>query len=434
VRRRGPTSSRSAVFGFPLPGAEKSLRLHPTCLSAIRGNHNTKFASSLTKRALERRLTRNVFFSYRMSTMKDQTPDDVFALYSHYDLDAENYRVFIKPKLAETQSEACSILDSDAPQQDDEPVREPSRPRRVPSPESRVTQAEPEAFPAVPITHGNHRRPALQSLWCQPEPKTASGAVASYEQLASCSVSIHGLAGGVGVTTIAAVLARLLARAGRHCAVFTESALSILPIFFGGTRALADHRRFSGLRSVFQPSVNVVSREMFEPAGIAQTSDKTFIERNVPALSERFDHLIFDQPPGQVDSCGAASRIFVGAPDVNSVVGLKMISPHFKCTDTTRNAICVLNRFDPSQTLHRELLAWYKENFAEVLTISNSPLVPEALAEGLTVIDWAPRSSASRDLLRLYSSVSERLRSDRLPAVRQFDVTDFESEGVSLCQ
>ena len=41
----------------------------------------------------------------------------------------------------------------------------------------------------------------------------------------------------------------------------------------------------------------------------------------------------------------------------------------------------MLNRFDPSIPLHKELLGWYRENFRNLIVIREASLVTEALAE-----------------------------------------------------
>ena len=67
--------------------------------------------------------------------------------------------------------------------------------------------------------------------------------------------------------------------------------------------------------------------------------------------------------------------------------------------------ICLLNKFDSSQALHNEIHGWFQENFAQVLTIGRSDLLNEALAEGLTVVDWMPQSAVAADFTRLLTAI-----------------------------
>jgi hypothetical protein len=57
------------------------------------------------------------------------------------------------------------------------------------------------------------------------------------------------------------------------------------------------------------------------------------------------------------------------------------------------------------------VLGWYRESFSDVVTIRNSHLLPEALAEGTTVMDWAPDAPVTADFLNLFAVVNQLLAS-----------------------
>ena len=282
----------------------------------------------------------------------------------------------------------------------------------------------------VELTSVTANRAALRNLWNHVSPALATQTV-DIAALKSSSISIHGAAGGVGSTAIAAVLGRLLARSGRRCAIFDESESSALPIYFGTHKATADHRRFAGLYSVFEPGVRIVNRDMFESARPEKGSCTSFLERNAGQLSQQFDHVIFDQPSRCTEDTGAGLLVYVAIPDVGSLIGARKLKESLE--STSRQAICVLNRFDPSIPLHSEILSLYRANFSQVVTIHNSPLVPEALAEGTTVVEWAPRAKASVDFLNLFKLVSQQLALPGSADLGHSELFGLETERLPLC-
>jgi cellulose biosynthesis protein BcsQ len=82
----------------------------------------------------------------------------------------------------------------------------------------------------------------------------------------------------------------------------------------------------------------------------------------------------------------------------------------------------VLNQFDPSLPLHLDVREVLREQLGDRLlpfTLRRAPAVSEALAEGMTVLDYAPDAPVSQD----YRDVALWLRSVSPPAM-------VESRGV----
>ena len=377
--------------------------------------------------------------------MKAQLPDDIFALYAHYDLDGENYRVFPKaaPQKLESASTASDPLtpkitelklaDEAALLQDRSHPDTPTRTVVTAKLETPEFGEEFRSNPTRPeFAARAHTWAALHNLRRYVTTPTALDHTRVSKVLAASSFSIHGVAGGVGATTIAAVLARLLARSGRRVGIFDEQEFSTLPVFFGGNRIGRDQRRLAGLYSLFQPEIRILSHDVFEPAPLP-VSTGTFIERNSTQLADHYDHLIFDQSGRTTDGSGAAVPVYVAIPDVSSVLGTKKLRQYFGTQHTNTRVMCVLNRFDFATPLHREVLAWFQENFPEVITVNNSPLVPEALAEGMTVVDWAPSSEVANDLVNLYNAIGRLLARNGLTSPNTMNPADFGPERLPLC-
>jgi cellulose biosynthesis protein BcsQ len=107
------------------------------------------------------------------------------------------------------------------------------------------------------------------------------------------------------------------------------------------------------------------------------------------------------------------------APDMNSVISLQAVEKLFhSATDDEGRSLqpfYVLNQFDASLALHLDVREVFRRQLGERLlrfAIRRSPAVSEALAEGMTVVDYAPESLVSQD----YLDVASWLRSMSPPA------------------
>jgi cellulose biosynthesis protein BcsQ len=168
---------------------------------------------------------------------------------------------------------------------------------------------------------------------------------------------------------------------------------------------------------VFEPRIEILNRTMFESPDALANASTAFIQRNFAAMQSRFDHLVFDFPAGAPGQTDTGVKLYVAIPDVRSLAGIQKFQTAPRGTERHSKVICALNRFDPANALHKEVLGWYRENFRDLVVIHESPLVSEALAEGTTVLDWAPEASVSADFLSLFAVVSRAIgeQTERLP-------------------
>jgi len=95
-------------------------------------------------------------------------------------------------------------------------------------------------------------------------------------------------------------------------------------------------------------------------------------------------------------------------PDVGSVYGLIRLEETLQSRELEGSPpspiYYVLNKFDSSLALHRDIKASLEERVGERLvpvTIRRSDAVSEALADGMTVVDYCPDSGVAEDFLRL---------------------------------
>jgi cellulose synthase operon protein YhjQ len=91
-------------------------------------------------------------------------------------------------------------------------------------------------------------------------------------------------------------------------------------------------------------------------------------------------------------------------PDMNSVVSVNAIESFFQHNSAVAGKqvmpFYVLNQFDPSLPLHLDVREVLREQLGDRLlpfALRRAPAVSEALAEGMTVMDYAPNSTAAED-------------------------------------
>lgn len=91
-------------------------------------------------------------------------------------------------------------------------------------------------------------------------------------------------------------------------------------------------------------------------------------------------------------------------PDVNSVLAANAIDAFFQHqaagSSGQPDVFYVLNQFDPSLPLQADVRKMLQERLGERLlpfALQRTPAVSEALAEGMTIMDYAPDSPTAED-------------------------------------
>jgi cellulose biosynthesis protein BcsQ len=110
------------------------------------------------------------------------------------------------------------------------------------------------------------------------------------------------------------------------------------------------------------------------------------------------------------------------APDMNSVLSLQAVEKLFRnLADSDGRPMLpfyVLNQFDATLPLHLDVREVLRRQLGDRLlriAIRRSPAVSEALAEGMTVVDYVPDAPVSQD----YLDVASWLRSISPPAAAE---------------
>ncbi len=225
-------------------------------------------------------------------------------------------------------------------------------------------------------------------------------------------LEVFSLAGGVGKTSLVATLGRALSARGEHVLLVEATPLPSMQYFFGA----CDSR--PGALRTFRPPVSssdapirlaTVDTEAHATDSAAQGS----LAMDIQHWSKGASRVIVDVGTGSTATVRELSKtspaILVPlVPDVNSVVTANAIDSFFQrqvgAAGDQTTVFYVLNQFEPSLPLHLDVRSILQERFGDRLlpfTLEHSPAVSEALAEGMTIIDYAPEARITADFINL---------------------------------
>jgi len=231
------------------------------------------------------------------------------------------------------------------------------------------------------------------------------------------ALAVFSLAGGVGKTSLVATLGRALSARGERVLLVDTAAFGLLPFFFGAT----DQR--PGLLRTFTPPgmANDAPVQMvtIDPEGVAQdqpSSDghaQESLSGEIAKFARGASRVIVDL----ATASGATTRRILRmaplvlvpvVPDMNSVVSVSSIDAFFEHNSAqngrTTLPYYVLNQFDSTLPLHLDVREVLREQLGERLLpfeLRRAAAMSEALAEGMTVIDYAPGSTLAEDFVTL---------------------------------
>jgi cellulose synthase operon protein YhjQ len=229
-------------------------------------------------------------------------------------------------------------------------------------------------------------------------------------------MAIFSLAGGVGKTSLVATLGRALSARGERVLLVDTAAYGLLPFFFGaGDQRPGMLRTFNPPTSSGDAPVQMITLdpENFGP----ETAPQEALTAEISKHARGSGRVIIDL----ATASGATTRRIMRLapqilvpliPDMNSVVSVSSIDAFF---DHNGGASAVhslpnyvLNQFDSSLPLHLDVREVLREQLGDRLlpfALRRAPAISEALAEGMTIIDYAPNSGVAEDFASLASWV-----------------------------
>ncbi len=237
---------------------------------------------------------------------------------------------------------------------------------------------------------------------------------------------VYSLAGGVGKTSLAATLGRALSSQGEKVVLTDTTSRGLLPYYFG------ERELRPGEVRTFQPPAGSpgapVSLVTYDAASMGED------ERQQESLADEIlrnghgnQRMVLDLSSG---SSWLVRRMVELHPivlvpmtgDMNSVISLQAVERVFQSiADRDGRPLLpyyVLNQFEPSLPLHLDVREVLRRQLGDRLlriVIRRSQAVSEALAEGMTVVDYAPDAAVSQD----YMDVASWLRSVSPPAMAE---------------
>lgn len=273
--------------------------------------------------------------------------------------------------------------------------------------------------PQAPVQHAPEdtlqgSRDRITSRWFALKGVFSPGTPAAQEPAPAPSTSrapvlaVFSLAGGVGKTSLVATLGRALSARAERVLLIDTASFGLLPFFFG-----ARDQRPGMLRTFTAPGNSgdapvqllTVDCDNLGPENLPQEMLSQEILRNGNAASR----ILVDLATA---SGGITRRVLrmnptvlvPVVPDMSSVVSVGAIDAFFQRNSATSgNSVMpfyVMNQFDSSLPLHLDVREVLREQLGDRLlpfSLRRTPAVSEALAEGMTVVDYAPNSTVTED-------------------------------------
>ena len=239
------------------------------------------------------------------------------------------------------------------------------------------------------------------------------------------ALALFSLAGGVGKTSMVATLGRALASLGEKVLLTDTTSYGLLPFYFGARELRPGVvRTFSPPSGSTDAPIYLVNYDVDKPG----EQNPEWLADEITRNSRGTNRVLLDLGTGSASLTRRIARLSPTilvpvAPDMNSVIGLSNVEKYFAGqTDQEGRPIqpmYLLNQFDASLPLHLDVREVMRQQLGDRLlpfVIRRSPAVSEALAEGMTVMDYAPGSPVAED----YMNLAGWLRSLSAPAAQAF--------------
>lgn len=300
-------------------------------------------------------------------------------------------------------------------------AQEPPPPFTAPAPMTSVAET---------LQHSRERVAArwfaLKGVFEQPGSEAVEPAPVRQKEIRTPVLAVLSLAGGVGKTSLVATIGRSLSSLGEKVLLTDTTSHGLLPFYFGASELRQGTvRTFSPPSGSTDAPIYLVSYEVGHEAGDA---DRERLAEEIVASSRGTHRILLDLSVGSAwiirNLARMSPTVLVPlAPDMNSVISLQAIEKFFQgMVDADGRPLqpyYIINQFDVSLPLHLDVREVLRRQLGDRLlpfVIHRAPEVSEALAEGMTVVDYAPESPVSGD----YMNVATWLRTVAAPATAGF--------------
>jgi cellulose synthase operon protein YhjQ len=292
-----------------------------------------------------------------------------------------------------------------------QPVRQPTPQPMRPSPVADTLQEQRERNAsrwfalkgAFDPGHGSGLEPGLE---------LAAATSARQAEFQTPVLAVFSLAGGVGKTSLVATLGRALSSLGEKVLLADTTSHGLLPFYFGASELRPGKvRTFSPPSGSADAPIHLVSYEVDTISGDTSRQSQ-MVEEMVSKVSGAHRLLLdLNATSGWMIRrlAGMNPTVLVPvAPDMNSIISLQAVERFFEgVVDHEGRAVLpyyVLNQFDAALPLHLDVREVLRRQLGDRLlpfVVRRAPAVSEALAEGMTVVDYAPEAAVTEDYLNI---------------------------------
>jgi cellulose synthase operon protein YhjQ len=224
-------------------------------------------------------------------------------------------------------------------------------------------------------------------------------------------------AGGAGKTCLVATLGRALAALGEQVLLADRSPCGLLPFYFASSEIKPGVvRTFASPVQAGQQDAPVRLLSLVAARHGEEREDEPLAEQLQRHMRDA-SRLLLDAGPSYLGLPGSLQslRPMVLAPILPDMSSLACLASLENLLGGGGEIYYLLNQFDASLPLHLDVRAMLQQQLGSrllPLVLHRSPAVSEALAEGMTVIDYAPGIEVAED----YRQLAAWLRSVSIPA------------------
>jgi len=227
-------------------------------------------------------------------------------------------------------------------------------------------------------------------------------------------LAVFSLAGGVGKTNLVATLGRALSAQGQAVLLADTTSRGLLPFYFGARGIRPGEVRAVEVKSgVASGLAAALGLALYDAASCSEEAQQQALADAILRDARSSQRVLLDLTTG---ASWLVRRLVNQRPvvlvpmacDMNSVISLHSVEKIFQgMADSTGQSLrpfYVLNQFDESLALDRDVRDVLRRQLGDRLlqqSIRRAPAVSEALAAGMTVVDYAPDAPVSREFAEL---------------------------------
>ena len=291
--------------------------------------------------------------------------------------------------------------------------------------------APPQSSVADTLQHSRERVAArwyaLKGVFEQPGQEAAEPAPVRQKETRTPVLAVFSMAGGVGKTSLVATLGRSLSSLGEKVLLTDTTSHGLLPFYFGASELRQGTvRTFSPPSGSTDAPIYLVSYDV-EASSTDEAAQEALVEE-ITASSRGTHRVLLDLTVSSSWIVRRMARLSPTilvpvAPDMNSVISLHAVEKFFNgvvdAEGRPLKLFYLLNQFDASLPLHLDVREVLRRQLGDRLlpfVIRRAPAVSEALAEGMTIVDYSPEAPVAED----YGNTATWLRTVSAPATAGF--------------